>query len=167
MPHTDAIVVLTTVASDEEGVRLVRALLERRLIACGTLVPGARSLYRWQGKIADEREVVVILKTRSARLETLQAAFGELHPYKVPELLALPVSAEKTPVVLLFAAGTKSTSYRIPCLPRTMAATTLAAPLTGVIAGNYLVSIEIDGVASLLDWSDGTYTGPRVMVPGA
>ena len=93
MPHTDAIVVLTTVASDEEGVRLVRALLERRLIACGTLVPGARSLYRWQGKIADEREVMLILKTRSARLETLQAAFGELHPYKVPELLALPVSA--------------------------------------------------------------------------
>lgn len=93
MPHTDAIVVLTTVASDEEGIRLVRALLERRLIACGTLVPGARSLYRWQGKIADEREVVLILKTRSARLETLQAAFGELHPYKVPELLALPVSA--------------------------------------------------------------------------
>ncbi len=93
MPHTDAIVVLTTVASDEEGVRLVRALLDRRLIACGTLVPGARSLYRWQGKIADEREVVLILKTRSARLETLQAAFGELHPYKVPELLALPVSA--------------------------------------------------------------------------
>lgn len=93
MPHTDAIVVLTTVASDEEGVRLVRALLDRRLIACGTLVPGARSLYRWQGKVADEREVVLILKTRSARLETLQAAFGELHPYKVPELLALPVSA--------------------------------------------------------------------------
>ncbi|HEU4988701.1 MAG: divalent-cation tolerance protein CutA [Gemmatimonadota bacterium] len=93
MPHTDAIVVLTTVASEDEGVRLVRALLERRLIACGNLVPGARSLYRWQGKIADEREVVVILKTRSARLETLQAAFGELHPYKVPELLALPVAA--------------------------------------------------------------------------
>ncbi|HUX34368.1 MAG TPA: divalent-cation tolerance protein CutA [Gemmatimonadaceae bacterium] len=93
MPHTDAIVVLTTVANDDEAVRLVRALLERRLIACGTLVPGARSLYRWQGKIADEREVVILLKTRSARLETLQAAFGELHPYKVPELLALPVSA--------------------------------------------------------------------------
>lgn len=93
MPHTDAIVVLTTVASDDEAVRLVRALLERRLIACGTLVPGARSLYRWQGKIADEHEVLILLKTRSARLETLQAAFGELHPYKVPELLALPVSA--------------------------------------------------------------------------
>src|SRR6476661_8476420 len=93
MPHTDAIVVLTTVASDEEAVKLVRTLLERRLIACGTLFAGARSLYRWQGKIADEREVVVLLKTRSARLESLQSAFSELHPYKVPELLALPVSA--------------------------------------------------------------------------
>src|SRR6185437_14865481 len=50
---------------------------------------GARSLYRWQGKVADEREVVIMLKTRSARLESLRSAFGELHPYKVPELLAL------------------------------------------------------------------------------
>ena len=93
MPHTDAIVVLTTVASEEEAIHLVRALLERRLIACGTVLPAGRSLYRWQGKIADEKEVVVMLKTRSARLETLTSAFGELHPYKVPELLALPVAS--------------------------------------------------------------------------
>lgn len=91
MPHADAIVVLTTVSSDEEAVRLVRALLERRLIACGTLMSGARSLYRWQGKIADERETLVLLKTRSARVQALQDAFKELHPYKVPELLALAV----------------------------------------------------------------------------
>ena len=91
MPHTDAVVVMTTVASPEEAVTLVRTLLDRRLIACGTLMPGARSLYRWQGKIADEREVVVLLKTRSARLQQLQTAFAELHPYKVPELLALSV----------------------------------------------------------------------------
>ena len=93
MPHTDAIVVLTTVASRAEAVALVRALLERRLIACGTLLPGARSLYRWEEKIADEEEVVVLLKTRSARVESLQVAFAELHPYKVPELLALPVTS--------------------------------------------------------------------------
>ncbi len=93
MPHTDAITVLTTVASADEAVALVRALLERRLVACGTLVPGARSLYRWEGKIADEQEVLVILKTRASRLESLRTAFGELHPYKVPELLALPVTA--------------------------------------------------------------------------
>lgn len=91
MPHTDAIVVLTTVASDAEAVKLVRELLERRLIACGTLFPGARSLYRWQGKVADEQEVVILLKTRSARLDSLRTAFSELHPYKVPELLAMPV----------------------------------------------------------------------------
>ena len=93
MPHTDAVTVLTTVASQDEAATLVRALLERRLIACGTIIPGARSLYRWEGRIADEAEVLVLLKTRSARLETLEAAFAELHPYKVPELLALPVSA--------------------------------------------------------------------------
>jgi periplasmic divalent cation tolerance protein len=93
MPHTDAIVVLTTVASEEEAVHLVRALLDRRLIACGTVLPAGRSLYRWQGKIAEEKEFVVMLKTRSARLETLTSAFGELHPYKVPELLALPVAS--------------------------------------------------------------------------
>ena len=93
MPHTDAITVLTTVATADEAVALVRALLERRLIACGTLLPGARSLYRWEGRIADEQEVLVVLKTRSARLDSLRTAFAELHPYKVPELLALPVSA--------------------------------------------------------------------------
>jgi periplasmic divalent cation tolerance protein len=93
MPQSDAIVVLTTVATEEEAVDLVRTLLDRRLVACGTVLPGARSLYRWQGKVADEREFVVLLKTRSACLEPLQEAFAEAHPYKVPELLALPVAA--------------------------------------------------------------------------
>ena len=93
MPHTDAIVVMTTLASDDEALQFVRALLERRLIACGTILPGGRSIYRWQGKIADERESVVLMKTRSARIEAQQAAFTELHPYKVPELLAIPVEA--------------------------------------------------------------------------
>lgn len=91
MPHTDAVVVMTTVASADEGAALVRALLERRLIACGTLLPGARSLYRWEGKIADEQETVILMKTRSAILHLLEKAFTELHPYKVPELLALEV----------------------------------------------------------------------------
>jgi periplasmic divalent cation tolerance protein len=86
-------VVFTTVASDEEAVTLIRELLDRRLIACGTLFPGARSLYRWQGKVADETEVVLMLKTRSGRLDALRGAFSELHPYKVPELLGLPVEA--------------------------------------------------------------------------
>ncbi len=93
MAHTDALVVLTTLATEDEAVALIRSLLERRLIACGTILPGARSLYRWDQKLADEHEVVVLLKTRAARLESLEVAFGEMHPYKVPELLALPVTA--------------------------------------------------------------------------
>jgi periplasmic divalent cation tolerance protein len=89
----DAIVVLTTLASADEAVTLIRALLERRLIACGNIVPGVRSIYRWEGKVADEREVIVLMKTRAVRMDALEMAIGELHPYKVPELLALPVSA--------------------------------------------------------------------------
>jgi periplasmic divalent cation tolerance protein len=90
---SDAVVVLTTLASADEAVALIRALLERRLIACGNIVPGVRSIYRWEGKVADEQEVIVILKTRAVRVDALEMAFGELHPYKVPELLALPVAA--------------------------------------------------------------------------
>jgi periplasmic divalent cation tolerance protein len=84
---------MTTLASEADAVALVRNLLERRLVACGTVVPAARSLYRWEGKVADEQEVLLILKTRTARLEALEAAFEELHPYQVPELLALPVAS--------------------------------------------------------------------------
>jgi len=91
MPN--AIVVFTTLASVDEAVTLVRVLLDRRLIACGNILPGGRSIYRWEGKVADEQEVIVLLKTRASRVEALEMAFGELHPYKVPELLALPVSA--------------------------------------------------------------------------
>src|SRR5688500_20241091 len=92
MPPT-AIVVLTTVASADEAVALIRALLDRRLIACGNILPGVRSLYRWEGKVDDEREVIVLLKTRASRVEALERRFGELHAYRVPGILAFPVSA--------------------------------------------------------------------------
>lgn len=91
-PVSSAVVVLTTVATEEEGSALVHALLERRLIACGTLLPAGRSFYRWQGAVVDEREIVILLKTRPECVIALENAFTELHPYKVPELLALPVS---------------------------------------------------------------------------
>ena len=92
MGHTDAVIVLTTLASTDEAVKFVRTLLERRLVACGTIMPGTRSLYRWEDKVADEIEVVVMLKTRSGAIHGLERAFKELHPYKVPELLTLAVS---------------------------------------------------------------------------
>jgi len=86
------VVVLTTITNEDEGVSLIRELLERRLIACGTVFSGVRSIYRWEGKIADETEAVLLLKTRSGCVEGLRRAFSELHPYKVPELLAIPVT---------------------------------------------------------------------------
>jgi periplasmic divalent cation tolerance protein len=92
MGHTDAVVVLTTLATTEEAAKFVKALLERRLVACGTILPGTRSLYRWEDKLADETEVVVMLKTRSGAVHALERAFKELHPYKVPELLCMPVA---------------------------------------------------------------------------
>ena len=86
------IVVLTTLGSAEDAHAFVRALVDRRLVACGTIVSGARSVYRWEGKIADEHEAIVLLKTRRERWAELQEAARTLHPYKVPELLALAVS---------------------------------------------------------------------------
>jgi len=62
-----ALVVLTTLASEADARALVTALLADRLIACGTLLPGGRSLYRWQGKMTEEAEVVVLLKTDRSR----------------------------------------------------------------------------------------------------
>ncbi|MBI1967265.1 MAG: divalent-cation tolerance protein CutA [Gemmatimonadetes bacterium] len=88
-----ALVVLTTLGTDADARALVKTLLEDRLIACGTLLPGARSLYRWEGALQEENEVVVLLKTDASKWEALSAMVKARHPYQVPELLALPVEA--------------------------------------------------------------------------
>ena len=92
LPPADAVVVLTTVGDETAATALVSALLDERLVACGTVLPGGRSLYRWEGAIAREAEAVVLLKTTRERLAALEAAFPRLHPYTVPEFLALPVA---------------------------------------------------------------------------
>ena len=88
---TPFLAALTTAPSAETAKRLVRTLVERRLIACGTVIPGAMSTYWWQGAVTEEEEVVVVLKTTTARWAALAAALPALHPYEVPELVALPV----------------------------------------------------------------------------
>jgi periplasmic divalent cation tolerance protein len=87
------LVVLTTFATTDDAARVVRALIEERLIACGNLLPGARSLYRWEGRIADEPEVVVLMKTRKQDWAALLSRLHELHPYQTPECLALRVAS--------------------------------------------------------------------------
>lgn len=86
------LVVLTTVANEEHAVRLAQALLEHHLVACVNIVPGVRSLYRFKGVLEDEREHLLVMKTAGDRYDELAGAIARLHPYEVPEILALPVA---------------------------------------------------------------------------
>ena len=83
--------VLTTAPDGEAGAALARKLVEERLAACGNVIPGVRSIYRWRGAVHDDSEVLVILKTATSQISALLKRAGELHPYEVPELLTLPV----------------------------------------------------------------------------
>ena len=88
---TDKIMVLSTCSSPEEGERIARALVEERVAACVNIVPGVRSIYRWQGKLEDSSECLLVIKSSRGRFEELRAALERIHSYEVPELLALPV----------------------------------------------------------------------------
>jgi len=82
-------VVLVTAPDAEHARRVARALVEERLVACANLVPGVTSVYRWEGAVQEDAEVLLVLKTRAGRLEALEARLGELHPYDVPEFVAI------------------------------------------------------------------------------
>jgi periplasmic divalent cation tolerance protein len=89
-------VVLVT-APPRRAPRLARALVARRVAACVNLVPGVRSVYRWRGRVEEARETLLVIKTSAARVPALLAAVAELHPYEVPEGIALPVVAGLAP----------------------------------------------------------------------
>ncbi len=84
-------VVLCTFPDIEQARQIGAALVERQVAACVNLLPGVESLYRWEGKVEKAGEVLGIIKT--TRYAELEAAIHELHPYEVPEILALPVQA--------------------------------------------------------------------------
>ena len=85
-------VVLVTAPDAEAGARIGRALVVEGLAACANLVPGVRSIYRWQGAVHDDPEVLLILKTRAALSAALAERVRALHPYELPEVIALPVT---------------------------------------------------------------------------
>jgi periplasmic divalent cation tolerance protein len=84
-------VVLVTAPDAAVGARLARTVVEERLAACVNLVPGVRSVYRWEGAVHEDDEVLLVIKTREDRIEALSRRVQELHPYEVPELLAVGV----------------------------------------------------------------------------
>ena len=88
---TDAILVLTTLPNADAAAELAKSVVNEKLAACANLFPALRSIYKWQGKVQDENEVLVLFKTRQEHYENLKARILELHPYEVPEILAIPV----------------------------------------------------------------------------
>ena len=90
-PMPDPIVVLVTCGSEEEALKIAHALVEEHLAACANLISPIRSIYRWEGKIWDEREWLLIIKTQSHRFEALEKKVKSLHSYSVPEIVSLPI----------------------------------------------------------------------------
>jgi periplasmic divalent cation tolerance protein len=86
-----AILVLTTVGTEQEANQLAEELLERRLGACVNIVSGVRSVYRWKGQICKDSEYLLVIKTEEGEYDAVAATIGELHSYELPEILALPV----------------------------------------------------------------------------
>jgi periplasmic divalent cation tolerance protein len=85
------IVVFVTCGSEEEGLKIANALVEEHLAACANLISPIRSIYRWEGKIWDEKEWLLIIKTQKDRFEELEKKVRSLHSYSVPEIISLPV----------------------------------------------------------------------------
>ena len=86
-----AIVIVTTVGTEDQANLLARELIARRQAACVNVVPGVRSTYRWQGKICTDGEMMLVVKTLAGEFDGVAATIGELHAYELPEILSFPV----------------------------------------------------------------------------
>jgi periplasmic divalent cation tolerance protein len=89
---SDSVVVLVTCGSEEEALKIANALVEAHLAACVNLVAPIRSIYRWEEKICDEKEWLLIIKTQKHRFEELEEKVKSLHSYSVPEIISLPIT---------------------------------------------------------------------------
>ncbi|WP_286899612.1 divalent-cation tolerance protein CutA [Thermocrispum sp.] len=101
-----------TVPDVEVGERLVRTLVEEGVVACGNIVPGLTSIYRWKGAVERDAEALVILKLMEDAVPRLLTRAPELHPYEVPEVLVLPVIAGHGPYLDWLAESTISVRDR-------------------------------------------------------
>jgi periplasmic divalent cation tolerance protein len=93
---TDAIVVFVTAANGEEATRLADMLVGAHLAACVQILPEMESIYRWQGQIERQSEILLLAKTTRAKFEELKREVRALHSYETPEIIAVPVTAGST-----------------------------------------------------------------------
>ena len=110
MPVTVRVLLCTCPADAVE--RIASGLLERRLVACVNAIPGVVSRYWWQERLEREDETLLVLKTEARHVPAVVAALEELHPYDVPELLALPVETGAEPYLAWITAETAPRDVR-------------------------------------------------------
>ena len=84
--------VLTTVGADFDARALAHALVEARVAACVNIVPAIHSVYRWEGKVMDDAEQILVIKTTQDRVADLREALFARHPYDVPEFVVMPIA---------------------------------------------------------------------------
>jgi periplasmic divalent cation tolerance protein len=89
--ENDVMLVLSTASSEKEAMTIAQALVDQELAACVNVVPAIRSIYRWKGKIWNEVENLIFIKTTSAQLEEIKKTIKELHSYELPEVLAMKI----------------------------------------------------------------------------
>jgi periplasmic divalent cation tolerance protein len=88
---TDKIIVLTTCDTARQAAKLARHLVEQRVAACVNILPKGRSIYRWNGKLEEAAEQLLMIKTRRDLFSSLRTEIEKLHSYEVPEIIAIPV----------------------------------------------------------------------------
>jgi periplasmic divalent cation tolerance protein len=106
MPH-ETVIVWTACPDRHVAETIARHLVDQRLAACATMLPGATSIYRWKSAVETADEVVLMIKTRAAHLAEVEAAVEALHPYEVPEFLAVPVQSGAEPYLAWLAESTE------------------------------------------------------------
>ena len=89
----NAILVLTTADSSELALKIASALVENREAACVSIVPGIRSIYRWEGKVCDDSELLLVIKSSADRFEAVRSRIRQLHTYQVPEIISVDIAA--------------------------------------------------------------------------
>lgn len=92
MSRVQAILIVTTFGSEAEADLIGRELVRQRLAACANVVPGIRSIYRWQGEVRSESEALLLVKTLDSRFAEAARTIQELHTYELPEIVAVPIA---------------------------------------------------------------------------